>query len=828
MSAQSQSQPISHQCSDITSLSNTSGETDTDSSTLRISSRSSSGGSAGYNISRVSSLMDSKSGSFGLAAISENEESSSSNFSWERQLQLSEQLSQLDVVTKPKDPRHQTIMDHWLYILLLPFLCMLLRGVIVLGCVYISVFGPAMLILSCEAPSFGALILAASISTFTLAFTLCATAVMVKWVVIGRHKPGKYPINSVYYWRWLFVRSVLNIPQKYVLPIFHGTPVVWSYHCWLGARRLGAMRTRAYCIISTEDLHEVDLIYFPAFPAKVALDRSHAATCASIDISTGHLILQSGPLDTIINKSSISLLAAHTAGSDQPINDDPEYLGKRSYSFTHESEPIFPQIPHCSSTRCTAILIWMAFSAHGVVLGVVMKLWLLLNITDNHMMTILLSVSAIPLSAGILFGLAVVIVQRAFMLPMKSLLPESTAIHGIPLLNLMLTNLQKSPLFKLFSYYLAASCNCVLFMRLMGSTIGKDVVLVSLPYTCHFEDILILDGVRIGSGMTVYTKSPSSSSTSITYKVCFTRGSLIADNTLVFPTEDEGLFVRPPSPRRSAPGSPKKWQWHKSDFSPRRSPPHVPITANHTPSSWEIENQEKARTGHLFEEWNDDDDGVAMESSYTDRANNSLCPELVRMWIWGLYSSVMAFFTISSLWIPAVWWGVEMLNMMEGTLASPVLAHPSRAIGRPVYVLLVLIAGQAMLSLGCMLFALLTKRVLLNYAVMVGKDISLSSWSYLLWAITDNTVAAADDFILSFHRGTAWDCVWLSSLGFDSSRLSYLASSFLSLWMIPRADSHLADASTFLNSKQQSSAIISAVGHSVRCMYLSDKNACFR
>ena len=58
-------------------------------------------------------------------------------------------------------------------------------------------------------------------------------SILVKWMVIGRIKPGDYPLWGAYYFRWWFVRRFLA-----VIPIqfLSGTPLMRIYYRALGAR----------------------------------------------------------------------------------------------------------------------------------------------------------------------------------------------------------------------------------------------------------------------------------------------------------------------------------------------------------------------------------------------------------------------------------------------------------------------------------------------------------------------------------------------------------------------------------------------------------------
>ncbi len=62
---------------------------------------------------------------------------------------------------------------------------------------------------------------------------LTAFGIIVKWLVLGRIKPGRYPLWGSYYLRWWFVQSVISsIPLDYLA----GTPLLPAIYRLLGAR----------------------------------------------------------------------------------------------------------------------------------------------------------------------------------------------------------------------------------------------------------------------------------------------------------------------------------------------------------------------------------------------------------------------------------------------------------------------------------------------------------------------------------------------------------------------------------------------------------------
>jgi non-ribosomal peptide synthetase-like protein len=58
-------------------------------------------------------------------------------------------------------------------------------------------------------------------------------SIAVKWTVIGRYKPGDYPLWGAYYFRWWFVRQFLSIVPTQFLS---GTPLMRLYYRLLGTK----------------------------------------------------------------------------------------------------------------------------------------------------------------------------------------------------------------------------------------------------------------------------------------------------------------------------------------------------------------------------------------------------------------------------------------------------------------------------------------------------------------------------------------------------------------------------------------------------------------
>ena len=89
---------------------------------------------------------------------------------------------------------------------------------------------------------------------------LVLAAVAAKWVVLGRIRPGRYPLWGAYYLRWWFVHAMLStLPLHYLT----GTPLLPFVFRLLGAKigkdvHLGTNRLAAFDLISIGDGSSID------------------------------------------------------------------------------------------------------------------------------------------------------------------------------------------------------------------------------------------------------------------------------------------------------------------------------------------------------------------------------------------------------------------------------------------------------------------------------------------------------------------------------------------------------------------------------------------
>lgn len=86
---------------------------------------------------------------------------------------------------------------------------------------------------------------------FLLWPSMLALSIAIKWIVIGRYKPGRYPVWSFYYFRWWFVNRFQGLSWA---PMFQGTPLMSLYFRAMGAR------VGKNCVIGTSLCSAFDLV----------------------------------------------------------------------------------------------------------------------------------------------------------------------------------------------------------------------------------------------------------------------------------------------------------------------------------------------------------------------------------------------------------------------------------------------------------------------------------------------------------------------------------------------------------------------------------------
>lgn len=187
-----------------------------------------------------------------------------------------------------------------------------------------------------------------AIGFITIPMLLIFTAVIIKWLVIGRYKHGSYPLWGSYYFRWWFVRRILSVvPTRYLT----GTPMLAFYFRLLGAR-IGND-----CFIGLNDIDAADLVSMG--------DRtivSEGSMIANVAVEKGELRIGTAQLgaDSFLGvqavlgrngcigaKSRLEDLSMLSTGGRIP--DGETWIGSPA-SFK-EKTPVLPSPPAVSAAR---------------------------------------------------------------------------------------------------------------------------------------------------------------------------------------------------------------------------------------------------------------------------------------------------------------------------------------------------------------------------------------------------------------------------------------------------------------------------------------------
>lgn len=145
--------------------------------------------------------------------------------------------------TEQQAPRELHIAKGWK---------VLLAGVVQLVAVYVLlIFFSESLVEALGVDQLGNWALVAASYVFMTIFVWLLMPIAIKWIVIGRFKPGRYPLWGTYFLRWWIVRTALRfVPWDYMA----GTPIIRLYLIALG------VKIGAGCYIGSKNLMLPDLV----------------------------------------------------------------------------------------------------------------------------------------------------------------------------------------------------------------------------------------------------------------------------------------------------------------------------------------------------------------------------------------------------------------------------------------------------------------------------------------------------------------------------------------------------------------------------------------
>lgn len=147
-------------------------------------------------------------------------------------------------------------------------------------------------------------LLAVSISIGSLLLVITC-----KWILLGRVKPGKYPLWGWFYLRWWFVGRLEML--LFSAHHFVGTPVMLWYYRWMGAK-IGK-----HCHIHTPHMSMHDLIQIGDHTSI-----NHDAVLKAYFIDDGYLHLGPITIGTDCYIGTRAVLSIHSTLANQAILDD--------------------------------------------------------------------------------------------------------------------------------------------------------------------------------------------------------------------------------------------------------------------------------------------------------------------------------------------------------------------------------------------------------------------------------------------------------------------------------------------------------------------------
>ena len=138
--------------------------------------------------------------------------------------------------------------------------------------------------------------------------TLIAIAITAKWIILGRIKPGSYPLWGNFYLRWWFIRKLFQIMDLHYLM---GTPLLPMVYRMLGMK-IG------------RDVHlETDLFAaFDVITIGTGTTIDERAVVSGYSVQNGHLVIGPVSIGSYCFVGTRSVVCEHTVMEDESRLDD--------------------------------------------------------------------------------------------------------------------------------------------------------------------------------------------------------------------------------------------------------------------------------------------------------------------------------------------------------------------------------------------------------------------------------------------------------------------------------------------------------------------------
>jgi non-ribosomal peptide synthetase-like protein len=415
-------------------------------------------------------------------------------------------------------------------------------------------------------------VLTAGLAVFPITILMrLVIPVLLKWLLIGRFRPGRHPLWGWYFCRWWLVRKALALAP---LGVLAGSPLMSVYLRLLGAH------VGKRCFIGTSRLDAPDLLDIgdgacigyaamlePCLVEDGWLDLAPVRIGPGAFVGSNAVVMLGGSVGRHARLAEQSL-----AARGQTIPDGESWAGSPSTPAPASDPMLDDMVRNRSDAGCTPLL-WIAYLAGALLLEMLPLLiflpglLLIFAASEGDLATALALVPA----AGLIHVLsACVLIAAGKWLVMHAVQPGIYPIHSAFGLRkwiadkLMATSLG-------MTYTLYSTLYVIPWLRLLGARVGPraeistvshiDPDLLTLGPECFVADIAAVGPARYAAGMVALAPTELGTRCFVGNAALVPCGRQLADGSLI------GVQSVPPAEALPAGSS---WLGSPAIFLPRR------------------------------------------------------------------------------------------------------------------------------------------------------------------------------------------------------------------------------------------------------------------
>ena len=379
-------------------------------------------------------------------------------------------------------------------------------------------------------------------------------SVLVKWVVIGRFKPGDYPVWGSYYFRWWLVNTFQGlVPMEFL----NGTPLFPLYLRMMGVKvandaQIGAIKIGAEDLVtigsdaslSSQVLLNNAIVEDGMLKIREIKIGDHAYIGSSAVIAGGSVIEDWGELQ------DLSFL-----GSGKTIKSGEVWKGSPAICIEKKKTDDLPQPLEVSMHKLfvykavfTIVLLVFPFAVLFPLLPTIVALNELDNATVNdYDFSYLVWTPLLSLSYVIFFVLQTVVLTRLLQWGIK---PGTYAVHSRTYIRKWLSE-QLMALSLIVVYPIYATVFVTWIFRAFGAKVGRNTEISTANNVTHpmfeiGEDSFIADAVTLGEAdvraqRLILERTVIGSNSFVGNSALIPQGYNLPDNTLI------GVLSTPPT-----------------------------------------------------------------------------------------------------------------------------------------------------------------------------------------------------------------------------------------------------------------------------------------